>query len=185
MSEIRIASRYAKSLIELAQEKGVLEQVNEDMNMFARTLDQNRELKLLMRNPIVKSDKKLAVINALFKGKVNEMTLAFFKIVAQKGRESVLEFIAPEFTKQYNLYKGITTASVTTAMPLTEELRNELGQRLVAQTGQKVELEEKIDPSLIGGFVLRVGDQQIDSSVKYNLSKLRNKFKDNPYINKL
>ena len=185
MSEIRIASRYAKSLIELAQEKGVLEQVNEDMNMFAKTLDQNRDLKLLMRNPIVKSDKKLAVINALFNGKVNEMTLAFFKIVTHKGRESVLEFIAPEFTRQYNLYKGITTASVTTAVPLTEELRNELGQRLVTQTGQKVELEEKIDPSLIGGFVLRVGDQQIDSSVKYNLSKLRNKFKDNPYINKL
>jgi F-type H+-transporting ATPase subunit delta len=185
MSEIRIASRYAKSLIELAQEKGVLEQVNEDMNMFAKTLDQSRDLQLLMRNPIVKSDKKLAIINALFKGKVNDMTLAFFKIVAQKGRESVLVFIAPEFTKQYNVYKGITTASVTTAVPLTEELRNELGQRLVAQTGQKVELEEKIDPSLIGGFLLRVGDQQIDSSVKYNLNKLRNKFKDNPYINKL
>ncbi|PKV67409.1 ATP synthase F1 subunit delta [Pontibacter ramchanderi] len=185
MSEIRVASRYAKSLIELAQEKGVLEQVKEDMDMFANVMGQNRDLKLLMRNPIVKSDKKLAVINALFKGKVNDLTLAFFSIVARKGRESVLEFIASEFAKQYNVYKGITTASVTTAVPLTEELRNELGQRLVAQTGQRVELEEKIDPSLIGGFVLRVGDQQIDSSVKYNLSKLRNKFKDNPYINKL
>jgi F-type H+-transporting ATPase subunit delta len=185
MSEIRVASRYAKSLIELAQERGVLEQVNEDMNLFAKVLQQNRDLGLMMRNPIVKSDKKLAVINAVFKGKMNDLTLAFFGIVARKGRESMLEFVAPEFTKQYNVYKGITTASVTTAMPLTEELRNELGQKLVAQTGQKVELEEKIDPSLIGGFVLRVGDQQIDSSVKYNLSKLRNKFKDNPYINKL
>jgi F-type H+-transporting ATPase subunit delta len=185
MSEIRVASRYAKSLIELAQERGVLEQVKEDMSLFAKTLHQNRDLALMMRNPIVKSDKKLAVINAVFKGKMNDLTLAFFSIVARKGREAMLEFVAPEFTNQYNVYKGITTASVTTAMPLTEELRNELGQRLVAQTGQKVELEEKIDPSLIGGFVLRVGDQQIDSSVKYNLNKLRNKFKDNPYINKL
>lgn len=185
MSEIRIASRYAKSLIELAQERGVLEQVKEDMDMFAKVLDQSRDLKLLMRNPVVKSDKKLAVINAIFKGKVNDLTLVFFEIMARKSRESVLVFIAPEFTNQYNVYKGITTASVTTAVPLSEELRNELGQRLVAQTGQRVELEEKIDPTLIGGFVLRVGDQQIDSSVKYNLNKLRNKFKDNPYINKL
>lgn len=185
MSEIRIASRYAKSLIELAQERGELEQVKEDMDMFAKVLDQSRDLKLLMRNPVVKSDKKLAVINAIFKGKVNDLTLVFFEIMARKSRESVLVFIAPEFTNQYNVYKGITTASVTTAVPLSEELRNELGQRLVAQTGQRVELEEKIDPTLIGGFVLRVGDQQIDSSVKYNLNKLRNKFKDNPYINKL
>lgn len=185
MSEIRVASRYAKSLIELAQEKGVLEQVKEDMNMFAKVLNQSRDLKLLMRNPVVKSDKKLAVINALFKGKVNDLTLAFFSIVARKGREAVLEFIGPEFVNQYNVYEGITTASVTTAVPLTEELRNELGQKLVVQTGHRVELEERIDPSLIGGFVLRVGDLQIDSSVKYNLNKLRNKFKDNPYINKL
>jgi len=185
MSEFRVASRYAKSLIELAQEKGVLEQVNEDMHMFSGIVSQNRDLKLLLRNPIVKSDKKLAVINAIFKGKVNDLTLAFFNIVARKNRESLLEPIAAQFAVQYNVLKGITKASVTTATPLTPALRNELGQRLVAQTGQRIELEERIDPSLIGGFVLRVGDQQIDSSVKYSLNKLKNKFKDNSYINKI
>jgi F-type H+-transporting ATPase subunit delta len=185
MSDIRAASRYAKSLIELAQEKGILEQVNEDMQLFSDVVAKNRDLELLLRNPIVKSDKKLAVINAIFKGKVNDLTLAFFQIVARKSRESLLKFIANEFKAQYNVYKGITEARVTTAVPLSPALRDELGQRLVAQTGQKIELEEKIDPTLIGGFLLRIGDLQIDSSVKYNLNKLRNKFKDNPYINKI
>ena len=185
MSEIRVASRYAKSLIELAQERGVLEQVKEDMKLFSKTATQNRDFHLLLRNPIVKSDKKLAVINGVFKGKVNELTLAFFNIVARKSRESLLEFIAAEFETQYNEYKGIQKAKVTSAVPLTPGLREELGQRLVAQTGKTVELEELIDPSLIGGFVLRVGDKQIDSSVKYSLLKLKNNFKDNPYITKI
>ncbi|WP_242926101.1 ATP synthase F1 subunit delta [Pontibacter vulgaris] len=185
MSDIRVASRYAKSLIELAEEKGILEQVQNDMKLFSATVQGNRDFQLLLRNPIVKSDKKQAIINGIFKGKVQEMTLAFFNIVARKNRESVLEFIAEEFQKQYNEIKNIQRASVTTATPLSAELRNELGQRLATQTGKFIELEEIIDPTLIGGFVLRVGDKQIDSSVKYNLRKLKNNFKDNPYINKL
>ncbi len=185
MSDIRVASRYAKSLIELAEEKGILEQVQSDMKMFSQTVNQNRDFQLLLRNPIVKPDKKQAIINSIFKGKVQEMTLAFFNIVARKNRESLLEFIAEEFLRQYNEIKNIQRASVTTATPLSVELRNELGQRLATQTGKFIELEEIIDPTLIGGFVLRVGDKQIDSSVKYKLRKLKNSFKDNPYINKL
>ncbi|QCR24195.1 ATP synthase F1 subunit delta [Pontibacter sp. SGAir0037] len=185
MSEIRVASRYAKSLIELAEEKGVLEQVNEDMKLFSNIVSQNRDFKLLLRNPIVKSDKKLAVINGIFKGKVQDMTLSFFNIVARKNRESLLDVVASEFKTQYNLRKGIQKATVTSAAPLTPALRQELAQRLANQTGKAVELEEIVDPSLIGGFVLRIGDQQIDSSVKYKIRKLKNNFTDNSYINKL
>ncbi|MBC5775820.1 ATP synthase F1 subunit delta [Pontibacter sp. KCTC 32443] len=185
MSEIRVASRYAKSLIELAAEKGVLEQVHEDMKLFTNVVTRNRDLQLLLRNPIVKSDKKLAVINGVFKGKVQEMTLAFFNIVARKNRESLLEFIATEFDKQYNVMKGIQRASVISATPLSPALRQQLGERLANETGKTIQLEEMIDPNLIGGFVLKVGDKQIDSSVKYSLRKLKNNFKDNSYINKL
>ncbi|NDK56910.1 ATP synthase F1 subunit delta [Pontibacter fetidus] len=185
MSELRVASRYAKSLIELAEEKGVLEQVHEDMKLFTSVVSQNRGFQMLLRNPIVKSDKKLAVINGVFKGKVNEMTLAFYNIVARKNRESLLEFIATEFEKQYNLKKGIQRASITSAAPLSAALRQQIGEKLANETGKTIQLEEMIDPSLIGGFVLKVGDKQIDSSVKYSLRKLKNNFKDNSYINKL
>ncbi|WP_276498609.1 ATP synthase F1 subunit delta [Pontibacter litorisediminis] len=185
MSDIRVASRYAKSLIELAEEKKVLEQVNADMQLFSQVVSQNRDFKLLLQNPIVKSDKKLAIINKVFKGKVQELTLAFFNLIARKNREAVLNAVATSFQEQYRIKQGIQSAEVVSAVPLTPALRDELGQKLVAQTGKRIELVERVDPSLIGGFVLTVGDKQIDSSVRNSLRKLRNQFKDNPYINKL
>lgn len=185
MSDIRVASRYAKSLIELAEEKSVVDQVNADMQLFSQVVSQNRDFKLLLENPIVKSDKKLAIINSVFKGKVQELTLAFFILIARKNRESILNSVATSFQDQYKVMQGIQTAEVVSAAPLTPALRDELGQKLVAQTGKRIELVERVDPSLIGGFVLRVGDKQIDSSVKNSLRKLINNFKDNPYINKI
>ncbi|WP_114782025.1 ATP synthase F1 subunit delta [Botryobacter ruber] len=185
MSNIRVASRYAKSLIELASEKGVLEQVQEDMLLFSQVVSQNRDFQLLLQNPIVKSNKKLAIIKSVFGQKVSSLTMAFFDIVARKNREPLLEAAAKEFGNQYNVLKGIQVATVTSAMPLTPALRNQITAQVAAQTGKKVTLVEKVDPALIGGFILRVGDQQVDSSVRYNLIKLSNKFKDNPYINKL
>ncbi len=185
MSELRVASRYAKSLIELAAEKGVLEQVHNDMKLFSSVVSENRDFQMLLRNPIAKSDKKLAILNGIFSGKVEELTLMFFNIVARKNRESLLEFVATEFETQYNLMKGIQRAQVVSAVPLTPELRQQLGEKLANETGKTIQLEEMIDPSLIGGFVLTVGDKQIDSSVKHSLRKLKNNFKDNSYINKL
>lgn len=185
MSDIRVASRYSKSLIELANEKGILEEIHQDMILFSKVVSQNRDFQLLLTNPVVKSDKKLAVINSIFTGKVQPMTLMFFNIVAKKKRESVLTFIASEFEKQYNEVKGIQVVSVTSAFPLAAAQRESLIKQLAAETGKTIQLKESIDPSLIGGFVLRVGDKQIDSSVKNSLRKLRNDFKDNSYINKL
>jgi len=169
MSDIRVASRYAKSLIELAREKGVLEQVHEDMQLFEKTIAQNRNLQLLLQNPIIKSDKKQAVLSGVFKGKVQELTMAFFTIVARKNREAILASVATSFIAQYNTIKGIQKAQVISAFPLAPALRDQLGKKLVAETGKKIELEELVDPSLIGGFVLRIGDKQIDSSVRNNL----------------
>lgn len=185
MSDIRVASRYAKSLIELADEKGVLEEVHADMLLLSSIISANRDFKLLLHNPVIKSNKKLAILNQIFTGKVQPMTLMFFNIVASKGRESVLAFIAAEFEKQYNELKGIQVAKVTTAVPLLPADRDILIKQLTAETGKIIQLEETIDPALIGGILLRVGDRQIDSTVKDKLRRLKNDFKDNPYINKL
>jgi F-type H+-transporting ATPase subunit delta len=185
MSDIRVASRYAKSLIELANEKSVLEEISADMQLLHDVISENRDFRLLLENPILKSDKKLAVLNRIFTGKVQPMTLMFFNIVAKKGRESVLVFMAEEFRKQYNLLKGIQVAKITSATSLNAVDRQELITRLETQTGKTIQLEETIDPTLIGGFLLRIGDRQIDSTVKNKLRRLKNDFKDNPYINKL
>jgi F-type H+-transporting ATPase subunit delta len=185
MSEIRVASRYAKSLIDLAQEKGVLEQVHADMQLFAKTVKESRDFKLFLTNPIISHGKKLAVLKSLFTGKVSELTLRFFLLITEKNREAHLENVALEFIRQYNEIKGIEKAQVTTAVALSPELRAQLNQKVALMTGKTIQLEEKVDPSIIGGFLLRVGDKQVDDTVRTSLRALKNKFKENPYITKL
>lgn len=186
MADQRVAARYAKSLLDLGQEQGTLDAVKQDMDLLGQVVADSRELRLLLRNPIVKHDKKLAILTALFKGKVSDMTMKFFTILTSKNREATLEYIAPEFQLQYNLLRGIQTAEVTSATPLTAIARLEVKRLVAQQTGHsEVILSEKVDPELIGGFVLRIGDQQIDDSIRTNLRKLRTSLQENSYVNSL
>ena len=185
MSDIRVASRYAKSMLDLALEKGILEQVQQDMALFTKTVRENRDFELFLTNPIINHGKKLAILKSLFTGKVSDLTLKFFLLITQKNREAVLASVATEFEKQYNTYKGIAIAHVTTALPLTPELRGQLQQKVAQQTGKTIQLREHVDPALIGGLVLRIDDTQLDDSIRTNLRNLKSKFKENPYITKL
>ena len=182
MSEYRIASRYAKSLLDLADEKGQLEAVNGDMQMFSDLIEENRDFELLLKSPIVSHAKKLTILNEVFKGKVNDLTFGIFEILTRKNREAYLPAIATEFHHQYNVRKGIEEATVTTTFALDDDLRNEFESVVAKISGKKVELTEKVDKDLIGGFVLKVGDRQIDDSISARLSALRLKFSQNPYV---
>lgn len=182
MSEFKVASRYAKSLIGLAQEKGVLEEVHQDMRLFANTCQTSRDLHLMLKNPIVSRDVKLRVLHQLFSGKVNAMSMAFFDIVVKKHRESILESVAKECHLLYNQLKNIENALVITPMPLTDELRAMFIGAVKEMSGKEVDLSEKVDPDLIGGFVLRINDKQVDDSVKSRLQELKTLFSQNLYI---
>jgi F-type H+-transporting ATPase subunit delta len=184
MHESRVASRYAKSLLDLAKEKGVLEQVEKDMEFFYKICLENPSLVRILKNPIISHDKKRSILEKLLKGKVNEMTLSMFQIISRKNREAYLFYIAKDFLRQYRDYKGIEEAEVTTTFPLTDAQRTSFINLVAGATGKKVELKEKINQDIIGGFVLKIGDRQVDESVKSKLQKLRTKFKDNPYISK-
>jgi len=182
MADQRVAARYAKSLLDLAQEMGTLPTIKQDMDLLATTMAGSRDLRLLLRNPIVKHDKKLSILTAIFQGKVSETLMRFFQILTSKNREDALEFIGDEFLVQYNALMGVQVAEVTSATPLTPATRAEIEKMVKQQTGlQDVSLTEKVDASLIGGFVLRVGDQQIDDSVKGNLRRLRTALTNNTY----
>ena len=182
MADQRVAARYAKSLLDLGKEMGTLETVKQDMDLLSKTMAESRDLRLLLRNPIVKHDKKLAILTAIFQGKVSDITMRFFTILTQKNRESALESMGPEFVAQYNVLQGIQTAEVTSATPLTPASRAEMEKLVTEQTGlTQVKLTEKVDPELIGGFVLRVGDQQIDDSVRTSLRKMRTSLQENSY----
>jgi F-type H+-transporting ATPase subunit delta len=183
MADSRVASRYVKSLLGLAVEKGALEKVHEDMLLFSKVCEENRAFALMLRNPIIKHDKKREILEKVFKGKVNALTFAIFDIITRKNREPLLPAIATEFHLAYNDYKGVGGASITTAVPLDDKLRAEIEQIVKKLSDKKeVEIKEKVDADMIGGFVLNVGDRQIDASIKNKLKALKVKFSENPYI---
>ncbi|CAG4991877.1 ATP synthase subunit delta [Dyadobacter sp. CECT 9275] len=173
MSVSIVASRYAKSLIELAREQNVLEAVYEDMKLFKDTVDNNRGLMLALKSPVVRHEKKLGILKSIFEARVNPVTYAIFTIITKKNREAILDSIADEFLIAYNNLQGIQKATVTTTTPLNEELRKQFTDIVASATGKTVELEEKLDESLIGGYLLRVNDRQVDASLRSRLNELK------------
>jgi len=178
-----IAYRYARSLMELAHERGDLEGAHEDMVLVAKVCSENHELIVLLKSPVVKADKKAVILDKIFAGKVGELTKSFIGILVRKGREGLLPDVANAFALLYKINKGIVTAQVTSAAPLSDTARARVKALAEKQhPGKSIELVEHVDPSLIGGVTIRIGDEQYDGSVSRHLSDLRREFSKNPYI---
>jgi F-type H+-transporting ATPase subunit delta len=173
MSESIVAYRYAKALIDLANEKGVVKEVNKDMTFFEQICNENSNFVAVMANPIVRHDKKLNILKAIFKNNINSVTFSIFSVLTKKNREKLIYPIAKEFQKIFNQQNGIQKITVTSVEELTLKQKEEFIRLVEEATKMKVELEDKIDESLIGGYVLRVGDTQIDTSVKKKLNELK------------
>jgi F-type H+-transporting ATPase subunit delta len=178
----RIASRYAKSLIDLASEQGKLDRILEDMKLFAE-VSKVRDMSLLLKSPVISIDRKSKVFGAIFSGKVDQLTFAFLDIVLKKGRESLLAEIAKEFIHQYREIKGISIVEVTSAETLSAETMESIRKKLVDSklTHGQIEFKTKVDPSLIGGFVIAFEDKLYDASVRHQLDILRKEFDSKEY----
>jgi F-type H+-transporting ATPase subunit delta len=151
--------------------------------MFSKLIEGNRQFELLLKNPIVKHERKRDILQKVFSGRVHPLTMSIFDVLTRKNREPLLPAIAKEFHTAYNQHKGVGKATITTAVPLDAELRTEF-ENITKKLSEKdkVELIEKVDKDMIGGFVLNVGDRQIDASIKNKLKSLKVKFSHNPYI---
>jgi F-type H+-transporting ATPase subunit delta len=176
MSELTVATRYAKSLIDLAQEDKALEEIRNDMESFTRTLKANHQLQAVLANPIIGHGQKIRILEAIFGKGINKITDSFFKIMINKSRAGILYATAKEFINQYNVIKNITRAYVTSAAPLSEENKKTIQAELEIMTGGKIDLHANINPELIGGFVLKIGDRQVDTSILTSLKKLKSDF---------
>lgn len=178
-----VAYRYARSIMGLAKEQGLLEQVRGDMRVVAQATADSRELRTLLKSPVVKPDAKAAILAKIFAGKVSDVTARFVAILVRKGREDILPQVAEAFEQLYRSALGIVTAQVTTAVPLGADARRKVQELVNAKyPGRSVDITESTDPTLIGGVVVRVGDEQLDASVSRKLQDLRRSFTDNPYI---
>lgn len=176
MSEFKVASRYAKSLIDLAQEQGKLDEIKSEMEQFIGVLKSNSELLAVLRNPIIKQDKKISILDGVFQGKLNPLVVSFFQLLIRKGRGQVLFSTAQEFIREYNEVKGIVKATVTSATPMSDANLETLKGQISNQINASIILENKVDPALIGGFIVTVGDRQIDTSILGKLNKLERHF---------
>jgi len=173
MRSHRAASRYAKSLIELAVEQKVLDEVHEDMQLFSAVVSENRVFAVMLKNPIINHDKKRNVLHALFDNKMNKLTISAFDLITKKNRENILTEIANEFHVQYNKLKGYQEAELTTTIKLDADLRKKFNDLVENISSKKAMLNEIIDVNIVGGFILNVGDRRLDHSIKSQLSQLK------------
>ncbi|ACU58730.1 ATP synthase F1 subunit delta [Chitinophaga pinensis] len=185
MQNPRLASRYAKSLVDLSSEKGQLEAVHTDMQFLQQLSKTNPDVVALLRSPIIKPDKKQQILAAIFDGKVSAITAAFVKLLVVKGREGNLPEIAQEFSRQYDVLKNISKVKITTAVPLDAAILDVIKTKVQAGTDKKVTLETAVNPDLIGGFVLESNNNLFDASVLRDLNDIKKQFAENIYVHNI
>jgi F-type H+-transporting ATPase subunit delta len=186
MPNPRLASRYAKSLLDLAIEKKELERVQTDMLWLQKICKSNRDFVNLLRSPIIKGDTKLKIIDAVVKSSVSDLVMGFIRLLVNKGREENLPEILPAFINLYKDYKGIHTIKLTTAAPVSDTLKNAIVEHVKKTSGiSNIELETSVNEDLIGGFVLQSGDKLIDASIAYDLKNVARQFENNDFIYKI
>lgn len=183
MSEYRVSARYAKSILDLANEQKCIDAILADMNTFIATVASNKELRNLLSSPIINGDKKMSVLKSVFEKGFQALTISFFAIVIRKKRENLLVDIAKNFVAQYNEMHHIATATVKSAIALSEQALNEIKSHIELQTGKKVSLSTKVEADLIGGVVVQIGDRLFDASIAGKLGKLKQELL-NSYISK-
>ena len=174
MAASKAAARYAKAILDLSIEMNNVETIHGDISMIDELCYENREFVAFLNSPIIQRRKKYQVFDAAFEGRVDPLTMKFLKQVTKNGREKILTEITESFITQYRKYKGILDVYVKSAIPLEPKVKEAITAYVKKHFEGKVELHEKIDETLIGGFVIRIEDQQIDASIANQLANLKN-----------
>ncbi len=182
MKEKLLARRYAKAAFEVALERGSIDSLEKDFRMLGQLSKESRDLRDLLRSPVIQPHQKQKVLNALLKDKVDPLTIKFIDLLIQHGREMYLIDVSDEIITLYRNAKEIVKVEIRSALPLSEENKSALILKLQQQIGKQLEITEIADPSIIGGFVIEYNDQQWDASLRNDIRKLRSEFDENLYV---
>lgn len=186
MNNPRLAGRYAKSLIDLAIELNLVDVICADMKLVQSICKTNPDFVAVLRSPIIKPDKKEKIIESITTGRVNTTTSSFIGLLVRKGRETNLPEIANAYIEQFNAARDIHQLKITTAVPITEALKEEIVSNVKMSTSLKnIEVETAVKEELIGGFVLEMEGKLIDASILRDLKDIKKQFMDNQYIHNL
>jgi F-type H+-transporting ATPase subunit delta len=185
MKNQKLASRYASSLLSLASDQNCLEEVYADMQYIDLLTKESKEFDIFLNSPIIKSRKKIKILNTILKGQVNDLTEKFIELLIKNNRELYLHDVVSSFLGLYDLKKNIKTAYITTAQPLSAENIKRLKEITKLIKADSVKIVQIIDENIIGGFKLNVDDYQIDASIGSKLKELRRDFAKNTYLSEL
>lgn len=186
MPNPRLASRYAKSLIDLAVEQNSLEDTLADIKYLDTLCRQSKDFSNMLRSPIIKADKKLDIINAVVGSNMKPLSAAFIKLLVNKGREENMPEIAAAFIQQYREMKNVKAVKLVTAAPVSDSLRSAIQNKInAAMPGSTVEMKEEVNPDILGGFVLQMDDKLFDASIRRDLNDIKAQFTKNIYVPEL
>lgn len=172
MSEHRAAYRYAKALMDLAVEQGKVREVEKDMRLVLDTIQESDPLKDMLQSPVITDQDKGTALKALFKG-AQPLTSELFNLLGTNSRANILREVAEQYAALYEKMQGQDIATVLTAIPLNADLEKKILKQLKDITGREVVIENKIDPELIGGFILQMGDLEYNASISNKLGNLK------------
>lgn len=181
MNGSRAAIRYAKAILSFALEQQKEVEVNIDMLLVVNTIQESKELQLLLNSPVLKTEVKKSALKEIFGDKTSTLTIGLINLLIDNKRLPILGEVAKKYTVIYDSLKGIEVAKVTTAVPLTEELNLQVLNKVIEITGKKATIENIINPDIIGGFILRIGDIQYDASVSNKLQVLKRQFENESF----
>jgi len=185
MTNPRLATRYAKSLLDLSIEQNQLEAVYADMKLLKGINKSNPDFVALLRSPIITADKKDKILDAVIGKNISQISMLFIRLLTTKKRESNLPEIVTAFLEQYNKLKNIQTVKLTTAAPISEELKNSIIARVKSADSSAIEIETAVKEELIGGFKLEIGGTLIDASILRDLNDIKRQFLNNEYIHNI
>ena len=185
MQNPRLATRYAKSLLDLSIEQNLLDAVYADIKLLKAINKSNPDFVALLRSPIITSDKKDKIIDAVIGKNVSQISMLFIRLLTSKKRESNLPEIVTAFLEQYNKLKNIETVKLTTATPISEELKNSIIAKVKSADSSAIEIETYVQEELIGGFKLEIAGTLIDASILNDLNDIKKQFLNNEYIHNI
>ncbi len=168
----RAAIRYAKAVLSLAQDKKATSAIQKDMQSIIATVEESAELKMVLNSPLIKSEVKLASLREIFKS-TEEITQKLFETLVQNKRVDLLANVAKQYIVLFDQLNNTQVAKVTTAVPLDKALSEKVLAKVKELTGNEATIENVIDESIIGGFILRVGDLQYNASIANKLTNLK------------
>jgi len=173
MAELSVVRRYARALFTIARQQNQVDQVEADLSAVDGIVRQLPDLIRVLRDPTVSTPRKGELIDRVFKERVGPVTLRLLHLVVQRRRETVLRDILPEFRRLAYEYRNIMEVAVETAVPLTDQERDRLASSLAVRTGKQIQLKVSENPALLGGMVIRMGDNVLDGSVAGRIRSLR------------